>query len=497
MNFEFLLTFELWALSFGKIDTVAKKFYIRTFGCQMNVHDSEKMAGILTGLGYVQAESDTSSDLVLFNTCSVRDHAHHKAISEVGRVLAHKKRHPELIVGVCGCVAQAEKDNLFKIYPELDLVFGPDQIYRLPEILECQMSKSKCQKNDKSQITNSKMIAVDLIDNLDEYHWLSDVDQTLITSHKSPVTEFVTIMKGCNNKCTFCIVPYVRGSEVSRPADDIVAEIKRLVERGIKEVTLLGQNVNSYSRKIVLSQDRKICRSCDLASVREYELTPFVELLRRISNETDILRIRYTSPHPKDLGDDLIEEHANNPKLCRHMHLPLQAGSDKVLREMKRSYNKKRFLERSSKLREMALGIDITTDIIVGFPGETEKDFEDTLDVVNEVKFDGMFAFKYSPRPGTVAAKLKDDVPMKEKEDRLQRLLELNAKIWKEKTAKLVGTKQKVLVEGTSKKGEQLTGRTFANKIVNFSGNLNLVGHIVDIEITGAGANSLKGELKS
>ncbi|MBI2092911.1 MAG: tRNA (N6-isopentenyl adenosine(37)-C2)-methylthiotransferase MiaB [Deltaproteobacteria bacterium] len=443
---------------------MVKKFYIHTFGCQMNVHDSGKIAGMLADMGYMPADADSDADFILFNTCTVRDHAHHKAISEIGRAVARKKQKKELIVGVCGCVAQAEKDHLFEIYPELDLVFGPDQISRLPDLLK----------------GTGKNLATELIDDPADYNWLKN---TIALSHYrtiARVSSFVTIMKGCNNNCSFCIVPSVRGRELSKPADDIISEIKHLTASGIKEVTLLGQNVNSYNKD-------------------------FVKLVQRISNETDICRIRYTSPHPKDLSADLMEEHATNLKLCSHMHLPLQAGSDRILRTMKRSYNKDQFVKKASALRKCAEGIDITTDIIVGFPGETESDFQDTLEVVKEIAFDGMFAFKYSPRPGTKAAAMKDDVPQKEKEARLQKLLELNSKIWKEKAQRLVGTMQQVLVEGMSKRQpthqrtnvltHQLAGKTFGNKIVNFSGNLNLIGHIVPVGITGAGPNSLKGDL--
>jgi len=498
------------------------KFFIHTYGCQMNVHDSERMAENLRALGYSEADSDAGADIVLFNTCTVREHAQHKAISEIGRVIHRKKRDKGLVVGVCGCVAQKEKENLFKIYPELDIVFGPDQIWKLEELLAvCGLPSA----------VSAKM-AVELVNELNEYNWEYLKSSLPITHNSSPITRFVTIMKGCNNHCAFCIVPKVRGKEVSRPADDIIDEVKRLVAFGVKEVTLLGQNVNSYSPP--------------LEKGGKGGISPFVFLVQRISSETDILRIRYTSPHPKDLGDDLIEEHANNPKLCAHMHLPLQAGSDAVLRMMKRSYNKSRFIERALKLRSEVPGVDITTDIIVGFPGETGKDYQDTLDVVRKVAFDGMFAFKYSPRPGTRSAEMEDDVPMKVKDERLQELLKLNSLLWKDRTARLIGTTQQVLVEGPSKKQEQkpvrgelvepqarsstgvsehdlsfdrlpstryrslrmngtygpgrtnvlsVTGKTFANKIVNFSGNLELVGHIVPVRITSAGPNSLKGEM--
>jgi tRNA-2-methylthio-N6-dimethylallyladenosine synthase len=461
----------------------------------MNVHDSGRIAGLLEEMGYSGIDNDSAADIIIFNTCTVREHARHKAISEVGRALQFKKRRKDLIVGVCGCVAQQDKEKLFKIYPELDIVFGPDQIGCLPEL-----------------IGERNIIRTELVNDPGKYNWVARRDNV-----SSPcISEFVTIMKGCDNNCSFCIVPHVRGREVSRSADDIVAEVNALCARGVKEVLLLGQNVNSY----IMSSRRLSSPDND-----------FVNLIRRISVETDILRLRYTSPHPKDLSDDLILEHSANPKLCRHMHLPLQSGSDAVLRAMKRSYNKKKYLERSSLLRQKVPGVEITTDIIVGFPGETDADFMDTLDVVREVQFDGMFAFKYSPRPGTKSAMMEDNVPKEVKEERLQRLLDLNTEIWKVKTSSLVGSVQDVLVEGTSKKHTgnsknviptnknviptevgiqnimktldsglrrndiQLTGRTFANKIVNFAGNLKLVGHIVPVRITSAGPNSLKGEI--
>jgi len=489
---------------------MTKKYFIRTFGCQMNVHDSGKIAGILEGLSFVKTDDMRSADIILFNTCTVREHAHHKAISEIGRAMQMKKRRPGLIVGVCGCVAQAERENLFRIYPELDIVVGPDQIHTL----KLQIPNYKFQINSKFQTANSKICATELIDNPEEYNWKYLLESPLITHSPSPITAFVTIMKGCNNRCTFCIVPCVRGEEVSRPEGDIIEEINKLVLAGVKEVTLLGQNVNSYFPTSYSSPSRG-----EGEGGGENKCSHFVRLIRRISSGTDIQRIRYTSPHPKDLGGDLMEEHAVNPKLCAHMHLPLQAGSSRILKLMKRTYNREQFVKKALRLRGTAPSIEITTDIIVGFPTETEADFTETLDVVKEISFDGMFAFKYSPRPGTKSAGMKDDVEKKEKDERLQRLLELNAKIWKERTSRLVGTVQEVLVEGVSRKNvtalpthqrtnasrrlvrlwrkptHQLTGRTFASKIVNFAGNLNLVGHIVPVNITFAGSNSLRGKL--
>ncbi len=458
-----------------------KTFHIITFGCQMNVHDSLRMAELLKKDGWRETSSYDEASLLIFNTCTVRDHARHKAISEIGKAIQKKKRCGNLIVGITGCVAQAEKESLFKTYPHLDFVLGPDQISKIAEVA-ASVANWQARRVVKSE----------LIDDLSSYNW-TRIDAAEEAS-KNAVGSFVTIMKGCNNNCAYCIVPSVRGRELSRPAAGIVEDVKRLAKAGIKEVTLLGQNVNSY--KMSDATKGKISG----------ETSDFVRLLQMISSETDIARIRYTSPHPKDLGFDLMQEHATNPKLCLHMHLPLQAGSSKILRDMKRSYNKEQFMELAAQLRCVAKGIDITTDIIVGFPGESETDFCDTLEVVRAVEFDGMFAFKYSPREGTAAAKMNDDVPMEEKEERLQRLLRLNEDIWAKKTSALVGTSQQVLVEGASKNSKraaknengeiaQLTGRNFGNKIVNLTGNFNLVGHIVSTKIIRAGANSLTGEL--
>jgi tRNA-2-methylthio-N6-dimethylallyladenosine synthase len=475
----------------------------------MNVHDSGRMAGLLKAMGCLEAACDADADIILFNTCTVREHAHHKALSEIGRAMHMKEKMPALIVGVCGCVAQAEREDMFQIYPQLDIVLGPDQIHRLPEMInDVVVSQHTGSRKQEA----GKITATELIDDPEKYNW-GDHHPPRSRHYgvggqargregeRGRVTAFVTIMKGCNNNCSFCIVPHVRGREVSRPADDIIEEIKGLAQGGVKEVTLLGQNVNSYSASppcpSPLPSPARRCRSGGSGEGKGGDEGDFVKLLRRITEETDILRIRYTSPHPKDLGDDLIEEHASNPKLCRHMHLPLQAGSDRILRAMKRSYNRERFIERAARLRERARDIEITTDSIVGFPGETEKDYNDTLDVVRKAAFDGMYAFKYSPRPGTKAAELKDDVPQKEKEARLRNLLELNARIWREKTQALIGTVQEVLAEGVSKRSSShLTGRTFGSKIANFAGNLNLVGHIVPVEITSAGPNSLKGKIR-
>lgn len=431
-------------------------FYIRTFGCQMNEHDSNRLSWLLGSYGYRPANSLEEADIVIFNTCTVRAKPHHKAISEAGRVIK-MKRDRKLIVGMMGCVAAEEGDRLFEVLPGLDFVVSPDMIREIPNILE--------------RIINGDGSRFAAVDFLGSYEPVTKEAPSL----GCRVSEYVAIMKGCNNFCTFCIVPYVRGREASRPPHDILDEIQRLTSSGVKEVILLGQNVNSYS---------------------SFGLD-FPGLVRLISSETDILRIRYTSPHPRDFSKDLVLEHANNPKLMPHAHLPVQAGSNSVLKRMRRGYTREEYLDKVRELKNAVPGIAITTDIIVGFPGEREDDFLKTLSLMEEVGFDGIFAFKYSPRPGTyAAAHYLDDVTKEEKEERLSRVLELNSRIVKSKHAVYMGRVEEILVEGHSKKGGgELSGRTRTNVVVNFAGGLSLVGRLQHVKITWAGLNSMKGEI--
>ena len=443
----------------------SKRYYIRTFGCQMNEHDSSKMGVMLENMGYLPSESVEDADLLLYNTCTIREKAHHKAISEIGRSQLLKKRNPALLVGVCGCVAQQEKDSLFEIYPHLDLVFGPDKISKLPFMID-------------SAIKGGRSLMVELVNSPDGYEFLGDIGKQKFEAGAA----FVSIMKGCNCACSYCIVPKVRGREVCRTPLDIITEINGLADSGVREVTLLGQNVNAYTSKRSFDADSEV---------------NFTALLRMISDSTAIERIRFTSPHPKDVSLELIEEYGKNEKLCPHIHLPMQSGSNKVLKAMRRSYTRERYLEIAAGLKAARPGISITTDIIVGFCGEKIADHHDTLDLMNEVKFDSSFAFKYSPRPATEAFDLDDDVDEEEKERRLADVLDLQSHLSKSANESVVGTAGGCLVYGMDrmKKG-LLTGRMPDNRIVHFSGNPDLIGSIVRVRVTGAFKNSLKGELE-
>ncbi len=437
----------------------AKTYIIKTFGCQMNEHDTQKIGGVLGGLGFEPARFEEEADFILFNTCTVREKAHQKAFSAIGRTVAKKR--PISLIAVCGCMAQEEGAKLLSRFPEIDIIFGPDQIYRLPELLKT--------RNE----TGRPAIATELINSQEDYHFLDSVPAMRFHGP----TAYVTIMKGCNSHCSYCIVPKVRGTEVYRPWRDIVREVQYLVEKGCREVTLLGQNVNSYGTG---AED----------GVR------FGKLIRLISDNTDVERIRFTSPHPKDVDCDLIEEYATNPKLCSHIHLPLQSGSDMVLRRMRRAYNRKTYRAKIEKLRKVRPSIAISTDMIVGFCGETEAEFQSTLDFLQEIRFDYIYAFKYSPRPDTEAHQFPDDVPPGVKEKRLSELFTLQAKISHEINQSYVGRTEAVLVEGEDKLGKgRSQGRTETNKIANFSGNDVPIGVIVNVEIKKANANSLEGIL--
>lgn len=435
--------------------------WIRTFGCQMNEHDSEVIRGMLSAEGYVLVEDESAAGVILFNTCTIRDKAHQKAFSEIGRAKIHKRR-PGVVIGVCGCVAQEERERLLARFPHVDLLFGPDQIWRLPELLERARAGERC-------------AAIDLVDDEEQYRFL----ESSAEGSAPPPSAFVSIMKGCNGACSYCIVPSVRGREVCRDADVIVEEVRRLAARGTKEVTLLGQNVNAYGARRVQGTG-----------------TPFSRLLRRIADETTIQRIRFTSPHPRDVGVDLIREYADNEKLMPHLHLPVQAGSNAVLQRMRRGYSRERYAEIALALRAARSGMSITTDIIVGFCGETDDDFEETLSLMRCVGFESAFAFKYSPRPGTEAAHaFADDVPFLVKEERLARLLALQRATSRQKNEAQVGSIAPVLVIGSDRLGRGLlTGRSPENRLVHFAGKADCLGAIVPVRITAAHDNSLAGE---
>ncbi len=438
------------------------KAFIKTFGCQMNEHDTQKMLLVLGSMGFRESPDMEDADLVLINTCTIREKAHHKAISEIGRAASIKARRPGLLLGVCGCVAQQEGASLRERYPEVDFVFGPDQITRLPELMACA---------DRDGFAS----ALELVDDPAAYRFPDQVPK----DGCAPPSAFVMAMKGCNCSCTYCIVPSVRGREISRPADQIVEEARALARAGTKEVTLLGQNVSAYR-----SEGGR--RGDGLAG-----------LVRRISEETAIERIRFTSPHPLFISDGLIEEFRENEKLAPHIHLPAQSGSNSILRGMRRGYTREIYIDRALRLREARGGMSITTDLIVGFPGETERDFEQTLGMMEEVGFDSAFAFKYSPRPGTEAAReMEDSVPARDKEARLASLLGLQRAMSRARNEKLVGDVAGVLATGTDRMRRGLiTGRRADNRIVHFAGNPSIVGDIVPVRVTGANDNSLAGEV--
>lgn len=437
------------------------RYYIKTYGCQMNEHDSRKIGLLLAQRGGQPVDAPSEADLILFNTCTIRDKAQQKAISEIGRTALFKRERPELVVGVCGCVAQQEGEALFDRFPHIDLLFGPDQIGQLPTLL------------DRVIAEREHVAATDLVDVPEDYQFLNLVPWV----GPSTACAYVTIMKGCDSRCAYCIVPRVRGMEVSRPADAIVAEVAALATHGVQEVTLLGQTVNSYGNR---PQPGTI---------------PFARLLERIADETPIRRIRFTSPHPKDVDADLIAAYRDNPKLCRHIHLPAQAGSDTILRRMRRAYSRQHYLAKVERLRAACPDLAISTDLIVGFPGETADDFAATLDLIRTVGFEGLYAFSYSPRPGTESfARLPDDVPASVKEERLAELLATHSQMNRRTFEGFVGSVQEVLIEGPSKRGDRCMGRTTHNRIVHVTGAATAVGTFQSVQITRALSHSLEGE---
>lgn len=429
-----------------------KKVYIKTFGCQMNVADSEHMAQVLAP-EFVVTDEPHEADLYLVNTCAIRKKSEQKVRSLLGSLKALKRRRPHLILGVGGCVAQQEGERLLAAIPHLDLVFGTHGIYRLPELVR--------------RASQERQLDVALEEGFPETptrRWQPGATQAL-----------VTIMQGCDNYCTFCVVPYVRGREHSRPPAEIVAEVEDFLAAGGKEVTLLGQNVNSYGRGL-------------------NEPVTFPQLLRRLAELPGLARLRFATSHPKDLSDELISLFAELKPLCEHLHLPVQSGSNRILAAMNRAYSREDYTVKIEHVRRVSPGISLSTDIIVGFPGETEADFQDTLDLVREVAFHQAYCFKYSPRPQTAAASFPGQVPEEVKAERLARLLDLQNDLTLTAHRRLVGQIREVLVDGESKRSKhELTGRLRTNQVVNFSGSQQLVGQLVQVEITEANPHSLKG----
>jgi tRNA-2-methylthio-N6-dimethylallyladenosine synthase len=418
----------------------------------MNEHDSERMKGMLESLGYEQAEARDEADLILFNTCSIRESADNRFIAHLGEAKRLKSEDPERIVGVGGCWAQSVKEEVFERFPFVDVAFGPGQIHGLAEFL-----------------TSDSLTA-------QGYFEFEDFSGHLPARREREFQAWVQISQGCNCACAYCIVPSTRGREVSRDPAELVAEIEALAAEGVREVTLLGQNVNSYGRD--LPRDRK---------------TKFSELLAMVDAVDGIERIRYTSPHPKDMREDVIRAHAELPALCEHIHLPLQSGSSRVLKAMRRTYNRERYLDRVALVREHVPDCALTTDIIVGFPGETDEEFAETLEVVDDVGYDGAFTFVFSPRRGTEAAEMDGRVPHPVKRERMERLVELVQRRARERAQRFVGRTVEVLVEGPSRTDpSRLRGRSRHNKTVNFEGTAS-PGELVEVDITAATSTTLQG----
>ena len=436
------------------------KLHITTWGCQMNEYDSSKMADLLNSThGLELTDKPEEADVLLLNTCSIREKAQEKVFSQLGRWKNWKKDKPDLIIGVGGCVASQEGEHIRERAPFVDIVFGPQTLHRLPEMI------NKIRGGDRASVDIS-FPEIEKFDRLPE------------PKAEGP-TAFVSIMEGCNKYCSFCVVPYTRGEEVSRPVDDVLFEIAQLAEQGVREVNLLGQNVNAYRGETF---DGGICT--------------FAELLRLVAAIDGIDRVRYTTSHPIEFTDDIIEVYRDTPELVSFLHLPIQSGADRILTMMKRNHTALEYKAIIRKLREVRPNIQISSDFIVGFPGETAEDFEQTMKVIEQVNFDMSFSFIYSARPGTPAADIPDDVSEEEKKERLARLQQrINHQAMQFSRA-MLGTEQRILVEGPSKKDiMELTGRTETNRVVNFVGTPDMIGKFVDVKITDVYTNSLRGEV--
>ena len=427
-------------------------YHLTTFGCQMNVHDSERMKGMLESIGYREVEARDAADLILFNTCSIREKADNRLVGHLGEAKRLKAEDPGRVIGIGGCWSQSMKERVFELFPFVDVAFGPGQVHKLAEFL-----------------TSDSLTA-------QGYFEFEGFTGHLPMKREREFQAWVQISSGCNMRCAFCIVPSTRGREVSRPLQELVDEVDRLSADGVVEVTLLGQNVNSYGRRL-RPQPRR-----------------FSELLEAIDAVPGIQRVRYTSPHPQHMGEDVVRAHAELESVCEHIHLPLQSGSSRVLKRMRRTYDRGRFMDRVALIREYVPDCAITTDIIVGFPGESESDFRETLDVVEEVGFDGAFTFIYSPRRGTEAATFTDEfVPQEVAVERMQRLVEAVQRQAHERAQRFVGRSLEVLVEGESRTDpSRLRGRSRHNRVVNFDG-VARAGELVPVDITSATSQTLTG----
>lgn len=434
-----------------------KRYMIKTYGCQMNVHDSETMAGLLEWMGYQPTESEEQAAVILINTCAIRENAEDKVFGEIGRLKTLKMEKPELILGVCGCMSQEESvvNRILQKHQQVDLIFGTHNIHRLPHLLQ--------------EALFSKEMVVEV------WSKEGDIVENLPKVREDGLKAWVNIMYGCDKFCTYCIVPYTRGKERSRRPEDVLAEIRELARKGYQEVTLLGQNVNAYGKDF---------------TDRTYTFAHLMDDVRQIG----IPRVRFTTSHPRDFDDHLIEVLAKRGNLVEHIHLPAQSGNSDILKIMARKYTREHYLELVRKIKQAIPDVVLTTDIIVGFPGETEEQFADTLSLMQEVEYDSAFTFIYSPREGTPAAKMKDEVPMEVKKERLHRLNQLQDGISRKKNEALRGQTVEVLVEGESKKNPDiLSGRTRTNKLVNFQGPKHLIGQFAHVRIDEPLTWTLKG----
>jgi len=449
--------------------TMAKLFRINTYGCQMNVHESEKIAGILENMGYEEAKEGESADVIVFNTCCIRDTAERRALGNIGVVKAEKKQNPNLIIAVVGCMTQQEgaAETIKNRYPYVDIVLGTRNISLLKgEIEKVLRSRESLKKSAKKYRCFDRSLPADYL----------EIDENTPTARTSFPNAWVNIIYGCNNFCTYCIVPYVRDRELSRDMDSILSEVKKCVDEGYKEITLLGQNVNSYGNDVA---DKTV---------------NFANLLQKVDEIEGDFRVRFMTSHPKDLSDEVISVMAHSKHICHNLHLPIQAGSDKVLKDMNRRYDREKYLGLIKKLRDAMPDIGITTDIMVGFPTETEEDFEETMNVVREVRYSNAFTFIYSPRKGTPAAKM-EQIPYAVKQNRIERLIALQNSITKEISNDYIGGVYRVLCEDVAGKHKGMVcGRTESGRLVTFKGEKEDIGQFCDIEITEARSASLFGK---
>ncbi|MBQ2890492.1 MAG: tRNA (N6-isopentenyl adenosine(37)-C2)-methylthiotransferase MiaB [Clostridia bacterium] len=433
--------------------------FVETYGCAQNFNDSEKICGMLSDMGYGFTEDKLLADIIIYNTCAVRENAEKRVYGNIGAIKNIKKKKENLLLGVCGCMVQQEAiaENVKKRYPYVDMIFGTHALYRFPEILYNALNEKR----------------VFDVENSD-----GAICEDISCHRDAPPLAKIPIMYGCNNFCTYCIVPYVRGRERSRKMENILAEVRQVADEGYKEVMLLGQNVNSYGNDFE-------------------DGTTFASLLKEVCKIDGIERVRFMTSHPKDISDELISVMASEEKICKQLHLPVQCGSSRVLKLMNRKYTKEQYLETIQKVREKMPEIVLTTDIIVGFPGETNEDFEETIDVLKKVRYDTIFSFIYSKRGGTPAATMEDCLTDEEKHKNFDRLLEVQNQISKEKNDEYLGKIEKILVEGESKTNpDTLSGRTDGGKIVNFKGDASLIGKIIDVKITKTQTWSLSGEME-